>query len=225
MWPLIGGIVGLLATLVLGVVVGNWSKIQNALNGKKIAVLGPREAGKTTLIKFLLQGKLSEEYVATSKPEKYSGKAYSLQDLELKIKDTTDVPGDIQSHDSWEQLYKEADLVLYLVDAKKLHDSDADYEKTVLTDMRHIGEWFDVRKENPPITFLVATHCDVISEYADQPENRRSKFIDLFWKKPVLSKLINLGRGSKHIKCVAGSLRGKDETERLVGDILRQVIL
>jgi len=111
---------------------------------------------------------------------------------------------------------------LYLTDARKLHAGDQDYENDVAGGMRHIGEWFDARKENPPRFFLVATHCDLIAEYASLPDTRRADFTDAFWKAPMMQTLINYGKGSKNVECVAGSLKGRDESERLVSDILRQ---
>jgi GTPase SAR1 family protein len=222
MWRIIVGCLGGGLVFVAGkLIVDHWKKVQKELKGKKIAVLGARASGKTTLIKFLLKDELSEEYVATAKPEKFSGKKVKLQDLELQIEDTTDVPGDIQSHADWERLYKEADFVFYLTDVKRLHDGDQRYERNVLGEMRHIGEWFDDRK-NPPRFLLVATHCDLIPEYASLPDAGRADFTDGFWKMPVMQKLILLGRGTKNVKCVAGSLKGRDESERLVGEILRQ---
>jgi GTPase SAR1 family protein len=203
-------------------IVDHWEKVQKKLKGKKIAVLGPRASGKTTLIKFLLKGELSKEYVQTAKPEKFRGKKVNLQDLELKIQDTTDVPGDILHHNAWERLYQEADVVFYLTNAHLVHDRVQDYERVVRGDMRHIGEWFGDRKDNPPRFLLVATHCDLIPEYASLADARRADFTDAFWKTPVMQELIHFGRGAKNVKCVAGSLKGKDDIECLVGDILRQ---
>ncbi|QCG92718.1 hypothetical protein E6C67_02040 [Azospirillum sp. TSA2s] len=222
-WQYIAAGVGTLLVLAAGKkIIENWQKVEKELKGKRIAVLGPRASGKTTIIKFLLKGELSEEYIATPKPEKYSGKTFRLQELELKIEDTMDVPGDIQSHDDWERLYRDADVACYLIDASKIHRGDSAYEKTVLSEMRHIGEWFDDRKDSPPHFFLIATHCDLISEYASLPHGGKTEFTDAFWKKPAVQNLINHGRGSKNVKCVAGSLKDRDGTERLVSDIFRQ---
>nr|WP_294503899.1 GTPase domain-containing protein [uncultured Rhodopila sp.] len=223
MWRIIAVGLGILVSVVgTKLAIDHWKKVRETLGGKKIAVLGPRASGKTTLIKFLLKGELSEEYVATAKPEKFSGKKVVLQDLNLTIEDTTDVPGDRQSHADWERLYKEADFVLYLTDAKMLHAGDQGYENNVRDDMRHIGEWFDDRKDKPPRFFLIATHCDLIFEYDSLPDSRKTAFTDDFWKTPIMQQLILLGKGIKNVKCVAGSLKGRDESERLVGSILRQ---
>jgi GTPase SAR1 family protein len=199
-----------------------WDKVKKGLRGKKIAVLGPRASGKTTFIRFLLKGELSEEYFATGKPESFRGNTVKLEDLELKIEDTEDLPGGSDSHADWENLYKISDIVLYLLDAEKIHGGDPLYEKNVQGDMRHISEWFEERKSTPPQFFLVATHCDKIPDYVSLPDNRKVEFTDVFWKRPVMQRLLNLGKGTRNVKRVAGSLTGKDDSKRLAVDILRQ---
>lgn len=192
--------------------------------GKRIAVLGPRASGKTTLITFLLNGELPEEYFATPKPEKIAGKKVRLGSLALTVKAVIDVPGDAQSHAEWERQYDVADIAMYMVDASKIYAGDDTYIRLVTGEMRHIGEWLESRKQKPPKFFLVATHCDLIPDYASLASSQVTGFIDTFWKMPVLQRLINLAGGSKHVKCAAGSLKDVNGSNELVGEILHQVI-
>ncbi|KPF86309.1 hypothetical protein IP70_08370 [alpha proteobacterium AAP38] len=223
-WPYVLGLLaGGIVYLAGKSIADSWGGIQKENKGKNLAVLGPRDSGKTTLVKFLLNGEISEEYVATAKPEKFSGRKLKLKDLELVINDTIDVPGDIRSHDDWARLYMYADIALYLVDASRIDTGDEKYEATVRGEMRHIGEWFNERKDKPPRFFLVATHCDLIPEYVVLPGARKAEFTDALWGKSVMQDLILYGQGTKNVKCVAGSLKGQNEIERLVGDIFRQV--
>lgn len=201
-----------------------WAWVFGLLNGKKVTVLGPRASGKTTLITFLLNGELPEEYFATAKPEKFAGKKISLGNLALRVKAVTDVPGDTQSHSEWERQYDAADIAFYTVDASKIYKGDDAYIKVITGEMRHIGEWLESRKQRPPQFFLVATHCDLIPDYASLAPSQVTLFTDAFWKAPVLQKLINLAGGSKHVRCAAGSLRDINGSRELVGEILHQVI-
>lgn len=203
----------------------NWTKIKILFRGKKIAVLGPRSSGKTTLLQFLVTGELPREYIQTGKPEKLSGRMYKLEDLELIIKDTLDVPGDKLSHTEWERLCQEADIVCYLVDASKLHKADQDYQKNAQEDVRHIRAWHQARKSAPPKFCLVATHCDLIPDYSSLPRDRKADFSDEFWKKDSLQRIINLGGGSGYVKCVLGSLKDRTNTEILVGNIFNEVTI
>lgn len=192
--------------------------------GKRIAVLGPRASGKTTIITFLLDGDLPEEYFATPKPEKIAGKKIRLGSLALTVKAVTDVPGDTQSHAEWERQYDVADIAIYMVDASKIYTGDESYIRLITGEMRHIGEWLESRKQKPPKFFLVATHCDLIPDYASLASSQVTEFTDTFWKAPVLQRLINLAGGSKYVKCAAGSLKDVNGSNELVGEILHQVI-
>ena len=197
------------------------------LNGKTVAILGPREAGKSTLVNFLLKGTMSEKYIATGRPTKFTGKKISLQDVNLKVNDIMDVPGDVASHSDWEQQYNKADIACYLFDASRLHKRESLYEEAVIRDMRRIGDWIGARKKanrDVPKFFLVATHCDLIPEYEALPNSNKTQFTDKFWRTPIVQKLINYGGGSQNVKRAAGSLKDMKNTERLVGDVLCQAM-
>ncbi|WP_156784212.1 GTPase domain-containing protein [Sphingomonas sp. SKA58] len=198
--------------------------VLGVFRGKKLAVLGPRASGKTTLISFLLNGELPQEYFATAKPEKFEGKKISLGSLELRVHAVTDLPGDVQSHSDWERQYKDSNIACYMIDASKVYARDETYIRMIRSEARHIGEWLDSRKRRPPAFFLVATHCDLIPDYASLPEGQVTVFTDSFWKDADVQKIINLAGGSKYVKCVAGSLKDISRSERLIGEILYQVI-
>lgn len=217
MWWLIGLLIG-------GV---GLAGIITMLNGKSVAILGPRAAGKSTLINFLLKGTIPEEYFATARPEKFKGKKIPLQDINLRVNDIVDVPGDLASHSDWEQQYNKADIACYLFDASRLYRRETVYEETITRDMRRIGDWFSARKKanmGLPKFFLVATHCDLIPEYEALPDAKKTEFTDKFWRLPLIQKMINYGGGSQNVKRAAGSLKDLKNSERLVGDILWQVV-
>lgn len=225
-------ILGVLALLGIGAggaisigttVANNWDSIRRELFGKSIAVLGPRQSGKTTLVRFLSSGEFVEVHETTNKPEKHTGKTIELQDLKLDLLDLTDVPGETQFHKDWEAEYGRAEIALYLFDAGRVQAGDQDYERTIKGDMRHIGEWFESRRKKPPQFFLVATHCDLIKEYAALPKGRETQFTDTFWKRPVPQALINYARAGRNVRCVAGSLKTHEGIERVVADILSQL--
>jgi predicted AAA+ superfamily ATPase len=66
MWWLLGLLVG-------GLGVG---LLYSGLKGNNVAILGPRAAGKSTFINFLLKGTIPEEYFATVRPENFKGKKF-----------------------------------------------------------------------------------------------------------------------------------------------------
>jgi signal recognition particle receptor subunit beta len=192
------------------------------LGSKKVVVLGPRAAGKSTLVRFLLEGELPVEYLVTAKPERFEGRKVSMGDIDLQVAPITDVPGDEQSHAEWERQFQEADVAAYLIDARKVWSGDSTYIKTIDGEMRHIGEWLEKRIDKPPRFLLIATHCDLIAEYATLASGDKSAFTDAFWKNPVLRRLVHHGRGTKHVDCIAGSLSERTASEQLVGEIFRR---
>ena len=115
------------------------------VKGKKFAVLGERKAGKTVLVNFLTKGTFSKEYAQTLLPKKTDSNHFKLEDLELKVEESVDVPGVDYYFDRWEDITKKADIVLYLLRADKLRAGDKPTEERVKTDMGQIGRWM---KEN-----------------------------------------------------------------------------
>ena len=89
----VAAIAALLGAGVVGIVVICWDDIVLALAGKTLAVLGPRAVGKTTFIKFLTEGEISEKYEATLGAVKTEGRRFSLKDLKLNVRDGRDVGG------------------------------------------------------------------------------------------------------------------------------------
>jgi len=199
------------------------NNFKDELKGKVITVLGPRGAGKTTLVTFLSKGELPVEYVSTAKPEKFGGRSIEMNDLQLVLQTIVDVPGDKHSYVEWERQYKKADVVCYLVDASKIQISDDAYIKLVSSEMRNLGDWLREREADPPKTFLAATHCDLIPEYVNLPYAGKHTFLDDFWKTPAVEQFVLRAGGQKHVRCIAGSLATKRGAEHLVGELLHEV--
>jgi GTPase SAR1 family protein len=217
--------VGVAAASAVGAAVA-WSQkssFKTELKGKVVTVLGPRGVGKTTLVTFLSRGELPVEYIATVAPKKFSGRTIELNELKLVLQTMIDLPGDKHSYGDWEHQYKKADVVCYILDASKIHSGDTKYTKLVTREMRNIGEWLDDRAAQPPHFFLVATHCDLIAEYAELSVGRKNVFLDAFWNMEVMQQLVWSGRGLKHVRHIAGSLANKADAEHLVGELLHKV--
>lgn len=221
-WPIVIAAIAIFGLGAAGATI-DWNALRRDLLGKSIAVLGPRKSGKTGLVGFLSTGEIATAGASTSKPETHSGNTIKLRDLELDIVDMTDVPGETQFHADWEAQSQKSDIVCYLFDATRVLADDARYEKSIMGDMRHIGEWFKAREKNPPQFFLIATHCDLIEEYAALPADRKADFTDRFWKRPVLQSLINHARAGRNVTCLAGSLKSQEGIEQIVVDIISKV--
>ena len=65
-----------------------WESLIISLKGKRVAVLGERNVGKTVLLKFLTSGEVPDEYMQTVLTEKVEGKRFAMGDLKLDLKET-----------------------------------------------------------------------------------------------------------------------------------------
>lgn len=212
-------------TLVVGgaaAVVLNWDGIVTAWRGKRVAVLGARGVGKTCLVRFLSTGSIPENYEQTTSAEKATGRRFSLKDLDLKIDDTLDVPGDSSHYADWKEVADRADLVLYLLRADRLLASDDEVEERVRDDMRHIGNWLGAGSRRPQF-FVVGTHCDLDPAFANLTRDKVGDYCDRFRKLPVVAELVSHCGGAKHVKFALGSMATEQVAEVLVYDIFKKL--
>lgn len=203
-----------------------WDHIISKLKGKKVAVLGARAVGKTHLIKFLTTGSIPEEYKQTVAPEKSKSKRLQLKELDLKIKNSLDVSGDKSAYADWKELVEAADFVFYLLRADRLIAGDKNVENRARDDLRHIGAWLDKIEQGEnirPSLFIIGTHCDLDSEFANLTQETIGGYADKFMRLPIVSELVMHGGGMKHTKVVLGSMKTISATEALVHQIFSQV--
>jgi len=212
-----------MGALLVGAIM--WRKIVNKLKGKKLAVLGARGVGKTQLIKFLSSGSIPAVTKQTSVTEKAGSRRFQLKELDLKVEETLDVPGDKAFYAEWKDLYAQSDIILYLLRADRLIASDAVVEARVRDDLRHIGGWLDAREgAQRPRLFIIGTHCDLDDEFVTQYADRKGDYMDKFRKLPIVSELVARGGGTRETKIVLGSLKTIQDTEALVYELFRQVV-
>ena len=226
--PIIIAVIALAATAAT---VLNWDEIVIRLKGKKIAMLGARGVGKTTLISFLTTGCISESYKSynksykqTIRPENAKGRRFSLRDLDLKIKDTRDLPGGPDAYAEWKELFDEADLVFYLLRIDKLVESDAEAENRVRRDMKQIEMWLKDQSSLPRLFFIIGTHGDLANpDLTTLPENEQGNYQDRIRALPIIQECVQRAGGGHNTKVVLGSMKSPRETEALVFGIFSQV--
>lgn len=203
----------------------NWDKIVIALKGKKLAVLGERKIGKTVLIKYLTTGTIIEKYEQTTGRTRTDANRLNLKDLSLSIKRSHDVPGAKDDYRVWRAITKEADIVMYLLRIDKLMEGDEITEKRVRDDMEHISRWLEEKPKEYPI-FIIGTYCDRTKpDLTKLPKDKIGDYQDHVRKMPIF-KTIELfaAKSGSEVRVVLGSLRLKKDTERLVYNLLSQVI-
>ena len=205
-------------------IVLNWDEIVIRWKGKKIAILGARGVGKTTLISFLTTGCIPESSKQTTRSEKAKGRRFSLRELDLKIKDTRDLPGGPDAYAEWKELFDEADVVFYLLRIDKLVESDAEAENRVRRDMKQIEMWLKDQASLPRLFFIIGTHGDLANpDLTTLPENEQGNYQDRIRALPIIQECVQRAGGSHNTKVVLGSMKSKEETEALVFGIFSQV--
>lgn len=172
----IGWLIGIIAAYSLIKVA--WDKLPILLSGKRIAVLGEREVGKTHLIRFLSTGTIPMDYEATLDPKKAKGRKFNLRELNLVLKDMLDMSGAEHAYKVWKQEFDKADIVFYLFRADRFFRGNQRTQTRVEKDLAQIQLWFDEQQAKRPTLFLIGTHCDLMSEYKQINPNQRADFND-----------------------------------------------
>ena len=195
-------------------VVLQWERISTFFNGKTLVVLGARETGKTTLVQFLKEGSIAESYDATTHRVVTSGKRLKLSELTLTVEEFIDHPGGEDFLPWWKQAYDKSDIVVYLVRWDILKANDQDYKIRVERDFRHIGKW---RESKPVLFVLMGTFADKDARY--QEKGTKAAELQDDFRKHVSRFGINTG---KQTFCVLGSLKTKEDAERLLWSLLQE---
>lgn len=221
--PVIVGVAIAIALLAGGL---NWDKILIHLRGKKIAVLGERMVGKTTLIKFLTEGWLPKDYKGTIGEDPVKAKRYRLRDLDLKLKETRDVPGDTAKRVLWKKLFDESDIVLYLVRADRLLQNHSETQSRARRDIEHISRWLREAKNEdraPELVAIVGTFADKEPDFNAITEKTLADYQDRFARHSVVKQMALKCRGLGNVIFAIGSLQNEDRARDLVYILFSQI--
>ena len=206
--------------VVSGSVTSNWENIVYSLKGKKIAVLGARRVGKTTLFKYMEKGILIKEYNQTRTQDEIDRTRIKLGDLDILIKKTDDVSGAEKAYGVWEKLFKEADLVLYIVRTDRLLDQDSATEKRSENDLKHIQSWIkELGATEKKQFFIVGNHWDSDTRFKNLTPDTIGDYQDKFTSLPIVEKITLLAGGSAKVKVALGSLANKQDADNLIKEI------
>jgi hypothetical protein len=147
-----------------------------ATRGKRIGILGPRGAGKTTLHTYLRDGELTHAYRPTLGAAPTHKVRRTLADANnprrfarLLLKGGQDVGGDrLTNYEQWEAVVRDSHFLVYLFDTERLVAGDDEHRREVVGDCTVVGQ--SIRKHhgdsNTPRLVVVGTHCDRVAGYA-----------------------------------------------------------
>lgn len=193
-----------------------WESLIISLKGKRVAVLGERNAGKTVLLGFLASGEVPDEYMQSEQTmltEKVERKRFAMGDLKLDLKETRDVSGGHDAIEEWKALHDEADIVLYLVNAQQVN------QQRIKRDLEKLESWSKARTSQPKLVVIV-THMDLDPTYVATPASGLGHFRDRFVK-------LNLDEGLSKLShrppIILGSLVNRDQAAKLVVTLINTV--
>ena len=162
------------------------------LFGKTMVILGPPEAGKSTLIRVLqnpeIAGKELESYRKTEidavKTFNCSwkldpGNGHQIE-FRFKVKKTCDVGGETYLRENhWGTAIKDAEILIYVFDLKKFFDDkDGTYKARIRDDF----DWLLINSQKPRVNFalmLVANKADLLcdrSTFANFEDSQKQNF-------------------------------------------------
>lgn len=226
--PLVPVLIGLGVALITTTAYVKWDEIKAALQGREIAVLGPRKAGKTTLIKFLKTGKVdrsyrettAESFGVTNESFSYKGDLDSGS-IPVVLKEGMDVAGAKGFYPRWKKLAQSADLILYLFQADRVLEGDEEHRRRIREDAGQLKNWLAGHPGSPDV-YLVATHCDKHEDFKlVERESANEYVLDGFSDDPVVKEL---HRKTTSNPVVLGSLKTEEDARGLVTQIFAHLL-
>lgn len=196
--------------LVVGAI--SFAQFLKAFSGKRIAILGAEQSGKTSLLMHLRDQRSRTSLVGEGDVQ--TGGRFSLQ-LGKKSVDF-ELPKDLSGSDggaspAWREAFAKAHFVLYLFRADLLIQGDTASLSTIKTHFDTFKIWLDDEKFNRPKIILVATFADNLA-----PSDGRGEARTLV----AGTNLIKLGRVKlNNAGLVVGALDTPQSRSRLVYDI------
>ncbi len=189
----------------------------------RLAVLGARYSGKTTLINSWRGKWIADEYDPgrTQAPQRYEKTKLTTEGFRLKFINLEDISGAINAWPVWEDRTKESRYVLYLVDARALSgyldNAEGRNWQRLEDDVGQIAAWMN--EGQAELCIMVVTHTD--------QDDRLEKLGQEEYEESVTDQLdplmLKLG-GPRKVRTVIGSLKTLHAAENVTSRIMNQII-
>lgn len=144
-----------------------WDRFVSFFIGENIAILGQRATGKTSLLTFILTGKVVTEHHATVSTRKLIKKSDSYQRMQnigcsLRICDSLkDYSGSSDNFkNDWIEAAKESSVFIYLFNVAHWIEDPHSVESQILIDINFLAPYLDGKKTG---VFFIGTHADQIN--------------------------------------------------------------
>jgi ADP-ribosylation factor family len=199
---------GLLGGLAGGLVVAIVNELTKV--AKRFTILGERASGKTALHHFLTHG---EVYLGEHKQttiERTSKNTLRLKDLELVVKESTDIGGAEVMREQWSLLIKESDVVCYLIRGDKVFKENREYISLI---NKHIAQILKFKEEKQKL-YLLITFLDTIPQYLENADAIKEQIYN-----SLSTSVFKPGT-----KAIYGSLKTQEDAEQLVSELIGNIL-
>lgn len=185
------------------------------LGGKRVAILGDRSTGKSTLLSHLQQASRKGSAERADGPAPSGSFALEVKGRSIEFKVPSDLPGgDGLGLSSWKEAFRDSQYVWYLFRADLIAVGDQATIDTVRSHIDTFRNWLEKDKLTPPTIVLIGTFADA------SPEYRLGS--DRVWRlvegaQPIRTGTVKLNNAS----LVVGSLLTTKGRARLTADLTR----
>ncbi len=203
--PIVAGIAVLAGTTAVKAV-----KSKNSV--KRVAILGRKGIGKTSLLQYLRDGELPAHPSSTQYP--VPGGVFTLQlpdGSEARCSVAEDLPGStVPAYKNWHEAFDQAEAVWYLFRADLVAADDADEIELIKGQLSHLEAWHSklAQRDKAPQVILIGLYAD-----REHTHRRDTSFEDRVRATELIDRAsVKLGLAD----IVAGSLATPAGAERLV---------
>lgn len=203
-----------------------------SMKGKSILILGPNCAGKTTLLKYLVENKIIKNYIRSAIVEQEKLKKIKISNG-IEITTAIAMTGDEVSIKSWKEEIVKCDYLIYLISLKRIVNDSLGIDKTrckeelpidklenykqrVLSDLKIIKEHLQGLRESK-VFILAFNFADCFSFYFKDKFEFEQKI------QRIIDEFIIAAGGGNIIKCVIGSLADETEAQKFWDSILVKI--
>lgn len=200
----------------------------------KVAILGAKGVGKTTLYNFLVPNeKLTDGLFGygelnvidrvykevsffdslTLKSDRSQQRLFAMKDEIFIFNKDFDFSGDEINRGKWEKVIYGADYIFYLIKSNLVFQNNEEYLVKIEEHVTYIKNIIETNNVNKKL-YLICTHCDLIEEYTTD----ESLFYDT-----IVRRLFKVNQ--KDTEIIAGSLKDQENITELTKNICEYLVL
>ncbi len=205
-WAIVAGTAVLIGTTTYL----NWDAIMNYFYGKRLAILGAKGTGKSTLVDFLTYGEFEDKKSGGKTSfRKTKSNVFKLNDLRFHIKEGIDITGSEDFVKDWKKNIIDSDYTFYMIDSSRVYNQDKEYITLIERHLSLIGTHYTNTNRKDKVC-IICVFCDKIPDYENDSQNIVT----------ILNAILH--KAFLHVDChrFFGSLVTEKDKEELVYNVL-----